>query len=170
MNSMLNLLFYVAVGLIGGLVGYKLKIPAGALVGAMVFVIVAKLLLKSEWQMPRYFGFTLQVLIGVMVGASFQPSLLSTFYKLIIPIMISCVVLVSTGILLSVIFYKLGLLDIGTSYLGTSPGAMTVLIVLAVDRQVNAAIITCFHLFRVIFVILTAPLILKVISSIGTVK
>lgn len=165
MGNYVMLFWYIGLGLAGGFVGDRLKIPAGPLVGALIAVIAVKLILKSEWVAPRGFGFFLQVLLGVLVGASFKPSFLPTFYKLIVPIVLSSVILVITGVLIAVVFYKIGLLDLGTGYLGTSPGAMTVLVVLALDSHVNAMVITCFHLFRVIFVILTAPLILKFISG-----
>ena len=164
MSNYMTLFFYLVLGFIGGMLGVRLKIPAGALVGALVFVIVAKLILKSEWVAPKGFGFVLQVLLGVLVASTFQPSMLAMFHKMIIPIILSSAMLVATGLLIAFVFYKLGLLDMGTGYLGTSPGAMTVLVVLALENQVNAMVITCFHLFRVIFVILTAPLILKLIS------
>ena len=45
--------------------------------------------------------------------------------------MISCVVLVGTGIVLAIVFTRLGLVDIGTAYLGTSPGAMSTITVMA---------------------------------------
>jgi uncharacterized protein len=164
MNSLLTLLFYIVVGLVGGVIGHKLKVPAGALVGAMVFVIAAKLILKSNWASPDYFNFGIQVVLGVLVGASFHPTMMQTLHKMIIPIVLSSVWLVAAGLLISVVFVKLGLLDIGTGYLGTSPGAMSVLLVMALDSQLNVALITCFHLFRVIFVILTAPLLLKLMA------
>ena len=74
-------------------------------------------------------------------------------------------VLVATGALLAVIFTKLGILDMGTAYLGTSPGAMSALVVLALDNPGQPMLVVCFHFFRVIFVILTAPLIFKWISG-----
>jgi len=150
--------------MIGGLGGYKLKIPAGTLIGAMVAVIAFKLIVKSDWEMPKHFSFLIQVLLGLMVGASFNVSLLPVFQKILLPVVLSSIILVGTGFLTSIIFAKFGLLDIKTGYLGTSPGAMSVLIVLAMDSHMNVAIVTCFHLFRIIFVILTAPLILKFIS------
>ena len=163
-NNYLVLLFYIVVGLVGGLAGVKLKIPAGAMVGALVAVIAMKLILQSEWVAPKGFGFFLQVMLGVLVGATFQPSMMGTFTKLILPIFISSAVLVGTGLIMAIVFYRLGLLDLGTGYLGSSPGAMTALVVLALDSNVNAMVITCFHLFRLIFVMLTAPLIIKWIS------
>jgi len=165
MNVLASLALYGSIGLAGGFIGDRLKIPSGALIGAMLAVIAVKLILKSEWEIPKGYGFVLQVLVGIMVGASFHPSLLQTFYKIAIPVVISCIVLVGTGLIMSLIFTKLGVMDIGTSYLGTNPGAMTVLLVLAEESNVNAAVITAFHLFRVIFVVLTAPLIYKLLAN-----
>ena len=72
--------------------------------------------------------------------------------------------LVGVGILLSIIFTRMGILDAPSAYLGTSPGAMTVLIVLALESGSSATLVVCFHFFRVVFVILTAPLFLKFFS------
>ena len=62
-------------------------------------------------------------------------------------------------------FTRLELLDMGTAYLGTSPGALSALVVLAFDSQAQPMLVVCFHFFRVVFIILTAPLIFKWISA-----
>jgi uncharacterized protein len=165
MNALASLALYGSIGVAGGFIGDRLKVPSGAMIGAMIAVIALKLLLKSEWEIPKGYGFTLQVLVGVMVGASFHPSLLQTFYKIAIPVVISCIVLVGVGLIMALVFAKLGMMDIGTSYLGTNPGAMTVLLVLADESNVNASVITAFHLFRVIFVVITAPLVYKLLAN-----
>ena len=54
-------------------------------------------------------------------------------------------------------FARLGLLDLGTAYLGTSPGAMSALIVMALESGKDATVIMCFHFSRVVFIILTLP-------------
>jgi membrane AbrB-like protein len=151
--------------LIGGLIGAKLKIPAGTLVGAMLTIVLFKMFTKLHWEIPRNFNFILQVFLGIAVGASFQPALIQVMKKIALPVVISCVVLVATGALLAVIFTRLGILDMGTAYLGTSPGAMSALIVLALDSPGQPMLVVCFHFFRVIFVILTAPLIFRWISG-----
>ena len=165
MSSSLGLLTYLALGLIGGLIGAKLKIPAGTLVGAMLTIVLFKMFTKLHWEIPRNFTFILQVFLGIAVGASFQPALIQVMKKIALPVVISCVVLVATGALLAVIFTRLGILDMGTAYLGTSPGAMSALIVLALDSPGQPMLVVCFHFFRVIFVILTAPLMFKWISG-----
>ena len=165
MSSNLGFLTYVGIGLVGGAFGAKLKIPAGALIGAMVTIILFKLTMKMHWEIPKGFTFALQVFVGIMVGTTFQPELLQVLKKIALPVIISCVVLVGTGIFMAVVFTRLGLLDMGTAYLGTSPGAMSALVVMAFDSQAQPMLVVCFHFVRVVFVILTAPLIFKWFSG-----
>jgi len=165
MSSSLGLFAYLGLGLVGGALGAKLKIPAGALIGAMLTIILFKMTMKMHWEVPKGFTFALQVFLGIMVGATFQPDLLHVMKKIALPVIISCVVLVGAGILMAAVFAKLGLLDFGTAYLGTSPGAMSALIVMALDSGAQPMLVVCFHFFRVVFVILTAPLIFKWISG-----
>lgn len=114
--------------------------------------------------MPKGFNFVLQIALGIMVGSSFQPAMLPVLKKLFIPVLASTVTLVGVGILLSIIFTRLNILDAPAAYLGTSPGAMSALIVLAIDSGSSATLVVCFHFFRVVFVILTAPLFLRFFS------
>ena len=115
--------------------------------------------------MPKSFTFILQVFLGIMVGSTFHPDMAKTLIKIIIPVITSTVILVGAGIVLSIIFTKLNILDPGTAYLGTSPGAMSALIVLAIDNPAKEAFVVCFHFFRVVFIILTAPIIIKYLSG-----
>ena len=161
MNSFLGLSLYLILGTLGGFLGAKLKITGGVLIGAMLSVIFVKMVFHVHWEIPKQFTFVLQVFLGIMVGATFQPEMLKILGKIAIPVIISTLVLVGTGVLLSVLFIKLGILDTGTAYLGTSPGAMSALLVLALDSNTDAMLVTCFHFVRVIFIVLTTPFIFK---------
>ena len=165
MTTSPGLLIYLGLGLVGGALGAKLKIPAGALIGAMLTIIIFKMTMKIHWEIPRGFSFALQVFLGIMVGATFQPELLNVMKKIALPVFISCVVLVGAGVLMAIIFTRIGLVDFGTAYLGTSPGAMSALIAMALDSGAQPMLVVCFHFVRVVFVILTAPFIFKWISS-----
>ncbi len=165
MSQFGSLATYILLGILGGFIGSKLKIPAGALIGAMVTVILFKITVKVDWEIPKAFTFILQVFLGIMVGALFQSEMLKVMNQIMIPVVISTLVLVGTGIVLTLVFTRLGLLDLGTAYLGTSPGAMSALLVLALDSGTNVTLVTCFHFFRVVFIILTAPIIFKFFSG-----
>ena len=166
MNPNFGWLIYLLVGTLGGLIGARLKIPAGSLIGAMMAVIIFKLVMRSNWPIPKEVGFIFQVALGVMVGAAFQPAMLPHLKKLFFPIVTSTFTLVGTGLILSIIFTRLQILDGTTAYLGTSPGAMSGIIVLAFEGGANPPIVLSFHFFRVVFVLLTAPLILKLLPLI----
>ena len=161
MNYFVTLPSLMMIATLGGLLGCKLKIPAGAMVGAMLAVIIFKMVTKLDWDVPRNFNLGLQILLGLMVGSTFHPDMLKIMGQIIFPVVTSTLFLVGTGLVLSLLFTKFGILDIGTAYLGTSPGAMSALIVLALDNKTNPALVTCFHFFRVVFIILTTPLIFK---------
>jgi membrane AbrB-like protein len=161
MNSMLNLIIYLCFGLFGGLCGLKLKIPGGVLMGALLAVILAKIAFKFNVEMPKSFTFAFQMFLGVMIGSSFQPEMIKMFGKIAIPVIISTIILVGSGIVLSVILTRLGIVDIGTAYLGTSPGAMSAIIVLALDSGSDSLLVTCFHFFRIVFIIVTTPFIFR---------
>ena len=161
MNYLISLPIFLSIGTLGGYLGTKLKIPAGALIGSLLAVICFKLISRVDWNVPRTFTFLLQVFLGIMVGASFQPGMLKVMGRVFFPVITSTLLLVGTGLLLSMVFTRMGLLDMGTAYLATSPGAMSALLVVALDSGKDAAVITCFHFFRVVFIILTMPLIYK---------
>jgi len=164
MNSFFNLAMYIVIGTLGGYFGTKLKLPSGALMGSMLAIIFFKLLTKINWNIPGNFDFVVQVLLGVVLGCSFYPEMLKTLNKVMFPIMSTTLVITIVGLLLALIFVKFGFLDFQNAYLSTSPGAMTAILGLAIDNKCNLPVIICFHFFRVIFIIVTAPFIIKYLA------
>lgn len=161
MNSNITLLIYLVIGTLGGLLGAKLKIPAGALIGALISIMVFKMFVDISFQMPRSFNFIVQVMLGVMVASTFEPTMLKTLKHIALPVLITTVVLVGAGVVLAVIFSKLAIVDPGTAYISTSPGAMSVLIAMSLDSQSDPMVVTSFHFFRVLFILFTAPFVFK---------
>jgi hypothetical protein len=165
MNTYSGFGIYLVVGAIGGLIGAKLKVPAGVLMGAMLSVMVFKLFIQSQWEMPEGFNFVTQTLVGVMVASTFHPGMLKTLRAVAFPVILSSLMLVCAGGLLALFISKLNLLDPVTAYIATSPGAMTAMIPMSIEGSANPVIVTCFHFFRLLFILFTAPWILKVLSS-----
>jgi hypothetical protein len=165
MNTYVGFGIYLIVGAIGGLIGAKTKMPAGILTGAMLSVIVCKLFMQSQWEMPEGFNFITQTLVGVMVASTFHPAMLKTLKLIALPVILSSLMLVCAGGLLAIIISHLNLLDPVTAYIATSPGAMTALIPMSIEGTANPVIVTCFHFFRLLFILFTAPWILRALSS-----
>ena len=89
MNHLIDFLCYFFFGMIGGYCGARLKLPAGALMGALLCVVLAKFLLRADWELPKSFDFFLQVAIGVMVAATFHHSMLPTLGRIVLPVFAS---------------------------------------------------------------------------------
>lgn len=159
MNNITGLLIYLVVGLAGGLLGSRLKVTGGTLIGAMVAVILFKMLAQKDLEIPKSYTFIVQILIGIMVGISYSPDMNKLFAKIAIPVIISTLVLVAAGLGICFVLIKTGLLDVSTSYLSTSPGAMVAMISLAAESKANSPVVLAFHFFRIVFIILTAPLV-----------
>jgi membrane AbrB-like protein len=125
MEALTNLAIYLCVGAAGGYLGDRLRLPAGVLIGSMVAVILFRMVMHRPWSVPAPYRFTVQVLLGVMLGISFVPEMLKLIARAAFPILLSTLVLVGVGILLALLFTRMGYVDITTAYMGTSPGAMS---------------------------------------------
>ena len=165
MEQHFHLAVYVLIGLLGAWIGVRLRIPGGALIGAMVAVIVFKTILKQSWSVTNNYSLLVQALAGIMVGIRYDLNMAKVIDDVAGPVVVSTIVLVSVGFLLSLLITKIWpLMNIYTAYLGTSPGAMSALIPLADDSPANVAFVGAFHFFRLVFIILIAPLIYKFIQ------
>jgi membrane AbrB-like protein len=155
-----NLLWTFLAAFAGGYVGMKLKIPAGALIGALVATVAVRFIGAKAKEVPHIFGFVAQVLIGLIIGAGVTLDLLEHLSKCWVPLVISILGLVLIGLVFGLLIHKMGFLDFPTAYLGTSPGAMSAIVLLGVEYGANGAVVALFHFLRIIVVLITAPIVL----------
>ncbi|MBP1723986.1 MAG: AbrB family transcriptional regulator [Deltaproteobacteria bacterium] len=154
-----NLLWTLLAAFAGGYAGVKLKIPAGALIGALVATVAIRLLDAKAKEIPYIFGFLGQVFIGLIIGGGVTLELFEHLSKCWIPLVISMVGFIFIGLGFAFLIYKMGYLDFPTAYLGTSPGAMSAIVIVGVEYGANGAIVALFHFLRIILVLITAPIV-----------
>jgi membrane AbrB-like protein len=156
---------YVVLGFAGGAIGWKLKLPGGIIVGSMLFVLLYKLLAQQTASLPFAYKFVVQALIGTLVGSMFVPEMLTKMRALVLPMALSTLVLVSTGLLIALILAYFRLLDVETAYLATSPGGMSATIGLAFSSQAEPLLVLTFHFIRILFINLSAPLVFYLLQQ-----
>jgi membrane AbrB-like protein len=159
----INLTIYLMVGLAGGLLGLYSRLPAGTMLGAVLAVVALKYYLNVSWVTPKMYGFICQVCLGVLIALTYSPGMFKKLGSLFIPMAISTVALILWGIVIALLLAKYWSLDLPTSYIATSPGGMSALVPMSVDMNVNPILIASFHFFRIFLVVLTAPVIIKII-------
>jgi membrane AbrB-like protein len=154
-----NLLWTLAAAFAGGYVGVKLKIPAGALIGALVATVAIRFLGTKAREIPYIFSFLGQVFIGLIIGGGVTLELFNYLSKCWVPVVISMVAFIFIGLGFAFLIYRMGYLDFPTAYLGTSPGAMSAIVIVGVEYGANGAIVALFHFLRIILVLVTAPIV-----------
>jgi hypothetical protein len=154
-------LLILFVGTVGGLAGAKLDIPVGGMFGACFAVIVLKLAFKGLPELPPSFNLVVEIAVGVMIGAGFSPELFHNFGKLAVVVLGTSFFLVAAGAVLAVIFIKLGLMDPLSAFLATNPGGLTGLVVLAKDMHSDLTVVFLCHFVRLMLVLITAPLLVR---------
>lgn len=164
MPSIASLLIYLVVGFFGGMLGLHSKLPAGTMLGAVISVMAVKCLFNADWALPRTYGFVCQVMLGVLVASTYSPGLLRNLGGLLWPMVFSTVGLILCGIVIAAILAKIYPMDSATAYIATSPGGMSALVPMAADIEVNPALIAGFHFFRIFLVVITAPVVFKIIK------
>ena len=76
----------------GGLTGYKIGIPAGAFIGAMVFVAVYNIITNNS-MVPVPLKMAGQIFLGASIGAGITMNTIKGFKELLIPILIFLILL-----------------------------------------------------------------------------
>lgn len=160
-----HVLISVALGLMGGFLGYKTRLPMGSLLGSIIAVIAYRVGISQEWSMPRNYSMICQALVGVLIASSYNADFLKRLSGLWIPMLTSCVSLICIGLVLAVIYFKMGLMDFPTAYIATSPGAMNVLVSMSGEVNADILLVASFHFTRILLVNLTAPLLFKLMTG-----
>lgn len=165
-KNLTDLMAMLVFALIGGFIGYKLKIPAGTLIFSLMAVAGLKLIKGDAGSVPPIVNFLSQSLLGLILGSQFNRTVIEEISKMWGYMLLSVLWLVAAGVLFAIFLMKMKGVSFPLAYLSTSPGAMSAMAFLAVDQKMNAVIVAIFHLFRIFFVLLTGPFVLKLMETV----
>jgi len=161
-NKTVKFLTTILVGSVGGLLGHISSIPAGALIGAVVFVAVFNVFFFRLY-IPVKISYGIQMLIGAVIGAGMTKDDVLGLKNIIIPALMVVVSLLTIGIFLGFLLNKIWKIDINTALLATSPGGITGMSLIASDLGADVSIVTSLHFVRVIAIIIIYPIVMKLI-------
>jgi membrane AbrB-like protein len=167
---MMSYLWTVLIGLAGALIGVKLRLPAGALVGSMVAVG-----LVNVWGAipipapPAGIRFAMQVVLGILLGTKLTADTLLALKDLWRPALLCTVIAVGhggscRGYLIS---RWLGIERL-TAILGTAPGGISDMSLIALDMGAQTSTVVVMHLARLISVVVVVPWVVRLLVQPGT--
>ncbi len=154
----------IVAALAGGYLLERLKIPAGALIGAMAAVAALNLSGLDTAEIPGWTRFLAFAGIGWALGQQVNRESLEVFRASLIPIAIVVAGLLLAGGLIMLVLRAAGL-DPATALLAASPGGISQMGAISAAVGANAAVVITAHLVRIITVVVTAPLMVKLLMG-----
>ena len=115
--------------------------------------------------MPANLKIIGQIIIGGTIGMNFTKSSLAEMKQVFFPAVISVVILLTVGVIAGYILHKVAGIDLITALLGTSPGGLTDMTILAAAFEADTIIVSSIHLVRLFSVILLMPIFVRIIST-----
>lgn len=131
MDHILRLFLLLGIGGAGAVFGYRLKIPAGVFIGAIISVGAYQVIFGTIMERPYWLRLAVQISVGLVLGTKFTQSFLLDFKRLIKPVIVACVTLLSSSVLLGLLLSYLTGWDIITSILSTAPGGQAEMAILS---------------------------------------
>lgn len=157
---MVQLLWTLFFGLLGGWVGYRLRLPAGALIGAIASVALFNLVTESAY-FPLEVKILSQALSGAYIGAGVTRSDVLELKTIVRPALILVVGMCLFNIAVSLFLARFTPIDLVTCLFATAPGGITDMSLIATDMGGNPATVASVQLLRIVTVIGVTPHMLR---------
>lgn len=163
-DSLEKIIYTLIIAIIGGLIGMKLKIPAGALIGSMIFVAIFNICCEKG-ELPANFRVVAQILVGGLIGLSFSRESLIGLKELIGPAILLTVGLLVFCILLGYLISKFTGMDLMTALFSSAPGGLSEMTLISEAYGADISKVILLQLTRMILVITVLPFIIGFLSK-----
>lgn len=154
------LVITVIIGTIGGLVGYFLKIPAGAMSCSMLMVATYNVKTEKAY-MPLPLRKIIQSVGGALIGSRVSMNDVIEMKTLIIPIFIVIIGFLLMNIIVGFLLYKTTNFSLMTAFLSAAPGGMSDIAIMAEDLGADGSQVAMIQFIRVCFIISIYPIVIK---------
>lgn len=144
-------LLLLVCGAVGGVVGLKLRLPVGGLLGAIIGAGGYHLVTGATFEFgtgPRLFT---QLIVGMIVGASVSREVFRTLREILLRAIAFCVMVVVVGVALAlVVMVGLGHVDLLTAFLATAPAGAMEMGAAALATFADAEVVLATHILRIV--------------------
>ncbi|HYE80711.1 MAG TPA: AbrB family transcriptional regulator [Clostridia bacterium] len=154
-----RIIYTLIIAGLGGYTGIKLKLPAGALIGSM-FSVAFYNMSTGNGYIPIYFKLIAQIIVGGVIGLSFDKATVKSLKALALPAVILAMGLLAYNLLLGYIISGLTGLDLTTALFSCAPGGVTDMTLISEAYGADTPKVALLHLVRLISVISLFPLLI----------
>ena len=150
------LLITLAVGIGTGLLLFRLHIPGGMLVGAIIGVCLLNLFTGKAFMYPQA-KVAAQIITGTYIGGMITRNEVKHIPEVIKPFLIVIISLFLLNLAVGFLFTRITLLDYLTCLFCAMPGGMTDTTLIAMDMGANSTMVTVMQFIRMLFGLACLP-------------
>lgn len=160
----INLSSTAVLALIAGLIGYTLKVPAGAMVFSMAAVGTFNVI-SDKGFMPLNLRRLTQMFAGALIGSRVTYTDVIELKGILLPAFILLIGIIVINLFIGFLITRTSSLELITSLLASAPGGLSDMSLIAKDLGGDVPKIAILHLVRVVSVIGIFPVLIKLVTS-----
>lgn len=160
----MDILLTLVLGIIGGLTFYKLKFPAGAMVGSMLAVAIYSVV-TGQAAMPSNLRLVTQMMAGAYIGSSIQYKDVMLLKRIFLPAFLMIFMMISLDVFMGFILAQVSELSLPTALMVCAPGGLMDITLISADVGANSSQVAVLQLLRLMTVMSFFPLLMKRIAQ-----
>lgn len=166
MNPVVQLLITFLIALVGAIIAIKLKIPAGAMIGSLIFVSIFNVIFDYAY-FPKDLKTMTQMISGLFIGSKITKYELASLKKSIKPAIINTVLILIFCLAMGVLLSFLTDYSLATCTFATAPGSMVDMSIIGMDMGADTSVVSVLQLVRLITILCVFPTLFeKIIKAI----
>ena len=160
-----HLLLTAVVAVAGAAIATLLRLPAGALLGAMLAVGALRVSELPVADIPSWGRFVIYCCVGWLLGLSFSPQTPTVLREALVPVLVTVGAFLVFGLVLAVALRTFGGLDTWTAVLAAAPGGIAQMGVLASTTGAVVPVVMTVHVLRIMSVVLLTSLVFRIFGE-----
>lgn len=160
----MQLILTICVGFLGAYMGLKWKLPAGALVGSMIAVMLFNVAFDMAY-MPQGLKFYTQIATGAYVGAKITRQDALNLRHIVSPALILSAVMLAFTVSVGWIICHISRLAVPTALFSCAPGGLTDMTLIAADLGADGVKVAGMHMLRLVSVIAFYPVVIHALVA-----
>lgn len=161
---MVELILTLIVGILGGIIALRLKMPAGAMVGSMIAVTVFSVITGHAY-IPQNIKIITQISAGAFIGASIKRKDVLEMKLIIKPAILMVVSMITLDLFMGYIMFKVTGIDLITALFSTAPAGIVDMSLISDDFGADTSKVVVLHLVRLVSVLIIFPPMMKLIAD-----
>jgi uncharacterized protein len=161
---MVELIITLIIGILGGIIALRLKVPAGAMVGSMVAVTVFSVITGHAF-IPQNIKILTQISAGAFIGAGIKRKDVLDMKLIIKPAILMVASMIILDLFMGYIMFKATGIDLITALFATAPAGIVDMSLISDDFGADTSKVVVLHIIRLVSVLIIFPPMMNFIAN-----